>query len=1291
MFDARTDSPETTEQTAQDNQGGQSIPRGHVLVSDLKHLKTGLAGNDWQQLEKLLLSILGALDGEHHLLHDQKITIALEDGMGELTTTNEPHSAFGREEQKVWLFFTDVLSISLDALEQLEVPGYSESEVAAKLNSFSNKTGADSGVIDEVELVDNQNLRFEVFEIVQAAYEAVLAHINAQTKQEPPEKETDKSETTSDDPGLKKQQRGDAVTLSGAKVRRKETTEGGGETGQTQPAQQTLQEEKLYGTRTAAQAFQYQAAWLQAAGMHQIATQLGIDIDSLGAEQQALLRTALQNAIGQYLSDPRNLQNLSDLKNADIYRLEALREITRLLNGQKLQIVLTRVDEQGVEAQSETSVTLDQPTTVDDTQLLSQAIRQHFPNVSNQQIVTIEQMLHTLEVLNGSSVTITPTIVIEIFEQATAIRLSPDDPRLLSLVAFFKTFVVMQVKEAALITENKDTESGITIAGTPRESLEQHYSPRTIVLAETSKDEPEVLPAEQRENVARRAGRLGDRQFLKVQKMYGPVWNSFTAEQQEAIAAYIQSKNPQFTPYRDPISKELLFPIEFTWLSGSELKRVVEKKTSGGVVIDSAQANNSVAEFERLRIDPKIQEQLEVIELEQLYSQALLEQLDEQQKQILLNQLVQEQIAKYQAQLEYFAAVEQLEQQIFIQQRRAYIEQQLALLEAGEAQLADFQYAQMMGGIVSQERQQAAWEAAKAGGEPIPEGTTPSRFFKRGQTAGSIRNTTVNKATKRAQDLKELAKLAAAAGRVASGDIKALVDVIRNKQFRKLVKYLGLGGIAGGVISYILGGLKALAGFVGGGVIGGTVGGFIGFSIGGPLGIIPGILVGSAIGGTIGSAIGGTMGGWQGGFTSSIGTTEGLSNIQAATGGVSNIVTGTGGQAAGAGGSTLTTSGGGAGGFGTATTTTAATGGGGVIASATGAAAAAASALGIGVLAPAMGIAMIAGMSLYNLWIIQHSFLAPLPLGTPLTAQPSYSQYIEVEKSVTPSVLENGSAPPTQLTYTITIRPRSLYQVEIISATDTFQFLGKDGEKVDPVITELDSNNQHPVDLQTDFDITPAEKVTTTKTGTYTFTITNSPTDVMIQNTFEVDFIAYDGTGAQVATDSITATAQLPVGTPEIFGCWPTTGSITQLPYNLRSWSSTSQFADGHSRVAEYNHDAFDIANGAGTPIYAPFSGTAFTGNSFAGGIWGYGYYVVLKTNSNQSLMFAHMTRQAFSGTKSVTAGETIGFMGSTGNSRGSHLHYGILETTSTPFGVLRTLVPDRSAPLNTYVTSCYD
>ena len=85
-------------------------------------------------------------------------------------------------------------------------------------------------------------------------------------------------------------------------------------------------------------------------------------------------------------------------------------------------------------------------------------------------------------------------------------------------------------------------------------------------------------------------------------------------------------------------------------------------------------------------------------------------------------------------------------------------------------------------------------------------------------------------------------------------------------------------------------------------------------------------------------------------------------------------------------------------------------------------------------------------------------------------------------------------------------------------------------------------------------------------------------------------------------------------------------------------------------------HTGVDFAAYAGTPIYAWKSGTI----TYRGWNGNYGNFVEIKHGDGTVSRYAHMSGYNCSLGDKVSAGETIGYVGTTGNSTGNHLHWEI-------------------------------
>ena len=101
---------------------------------------------------------------------------------------------------------------------------------------------------------------------------------------------------------------------------------------------------------------------------------------------------------------------------------------------------------------------------------------------------------------------------------------------------------------------------------------------------------------------------------------------------------------------------------------------------------------------------------------------------------------------------------------------------------------------------------------------------------------------------------------------------------------------------------------------------------------------------------------------------------------------------------------------------------------------------------------------------------------------------------------------------------------------------------------------------------------------------------------------------------------------------------WPVNGTVT------------SEYGARWGRL----HAGIDIGAPNGTPIRAAKAGTVI----LAGSHGGYGLAVVIDHGGGLTTLYAHQSRLGSSSGQDVEAGEVIGYVGSTGNSTGNHLHF---------------------------------
>lgn len=105
----------------------------------------------------------------------------------------------------------------------------------------------------------------------------------------------------------------------------------------------------------------------------------------------------------------------------------------------------------------------------------------------------------------------------------------------------------------------------------------------------------------------------------------------------------------------------------------------------------------------------------------------------------------------------------------------------------------------------------------------------------------------------------------------------------------------------------------------------------------------------------------------------------------------------------------------------------------------------------------------------------------------------------------------------------------------------------------------------------------------------------------------------------------------------------------------------SSNFGMRKHPISGFNkmHKGVDFAAPTGTPIYAGGNGIV----EYVGRNGGYGKYIRIRHNNGYKTAYAHLSnyKKGISKGVRVNQGEIIGYVGSTGNSTGPHLHYEII------------------------------
>lgn len=107
-------------------------------------------------------------------------------------------------------------------------------------------------------------------------------------------------------------------------------------------------------------------------------------------------------------------------------------------------------------------------------------------------------------------------------------------------------------------------------------------------------------------------------------------------------------------------------------------------------------------------------------------------------------------------------------------------------------------------------------------------------------------------------------------------------------------------------------------------------------------------------------------------------------------------------------------------------------------------------------------------------------------------------------------------------------------------------------------------------------------------------------------------------------------------------------------PVDSMALSSGYGYRKAPMKGASRNHKGLDIPGPIGTPIYATADGVV----GRAQWVNGYGKYVEINHGNAVQTRYGHLSAMNVQPGQVIHQGDVLGYMGSTGRSTGSHLHY---------------------------------
>ena len=132
-------------------------------------------------------------------------------------------------------------------------------------------------------------------------------------------------------------------------------------------------------------------------------------------------------------------------------------------------------------------------------------------------------------------------------------------------------------------------------------------------------------------------------------------------------------------------------------------------------------------------------------------------------------------------------------------------------------------------------------------------------------------------------------------------------------------------------------------------------------------------------------------------------------------------------------------------------------------------------------------------------------------------------------------------------------------------------------------------------------------------------------------------------------------------------GAFPSSAGTRKASSPVKTGSSPAKSSSGSGTFsnplpgapitqANHGYNAVDLDGETGDPIYASASGTVIVAKG-SGWNGGYGTYVVIDHGGGVQTLYAHMSSLEVSG-GTIGKGDVLGYVGNTGKSTGSHLHF---------------------------------
>ncbi|MEG1762071.1 MAG: peptidoglycan DD-metalloendopeptidase family protein [Bacteroidales bacterium] len=212
-----------------------------------------------------------------------------------------------------------------------------------------------------------------------------------------------------------------------------------------------------------------------------------------------------------------------------------------------------------------------------------------------------------------------------------------------------------------------------------------------------------------------------------------------------------------------------------------------------------------------------------------------------------------------------------------------------------------------------------------------------------------------------------------------------------------------------------------------------------------------------------------------------------------------------------------------------------------------------------------------------------------------------------------------------------------------------YKNLSKRVDKLNTVLEDIQVRDENLYRMI--FEAEPAKR-TETVYGNYTEFADVSSAELIIQTSSKIDELA---TALYIQSKSFDKIYTLAKTKNEMLICMP---AILPVNKNETSLSSGFGYRD-HPIFRDLRmHTGIDFAGPKGTPVYATGNGVVKMAGSNYSSMRGYGTVCEIDHGFGYQTLYAHLSKVNVREGQKIKRGDIIGYIGSTGNSTSSHLHY---------------------------------